>query len=208
MKTNAHQGRSRIANSREVVENTRSKLVQSLYADYSQGTSGSSSSLGSNNIGSEIPEPDGLQALSRIQRRLGSMKLGKLRTSLDLVDKAAKVCSIVSTSPCQLAPLRSCHNLQQHRHRDIYKGAPSLRLTGARYVPTSTLRHPSTDVHHVVPAATRSQAEPDSSFLFHPSGPRVLASSPAPSSRATAFLQTRLQQSTIIFFRRARHQGL
>ena len=89
----ARQGRSKIADSREMVENTRSKLVQSLGADYSQGIGGSSSSSRSNNIGSESPEPDGLQALSRIQMRLGSMKSGKLKTSLDLVDKVARVSS-------------------------------------------------------------------------------------------------------------------
>ena len=96
MKWNASQGRSKIINSRETVENARSKLVQSLCADYSQGTSGPSSSSRSNIVGAESPEPDGLQALSRIRKRLVSMKSGKLRTSLDLVDKAAKVCSYLT----------------------------------------------------------------------------------------------------------------
>ena len=91
MKGNASQGRSKIADSREMVENARSKLVQSLCADYSQETSGPSSSSRSSIVGAESPEPDGLQALSRIQKRLVSMKSGKLRTSLDLVDKVARV---------------------------------------------------------------------------------------------------------------------
>ena len=93
MKWNASQGHSKIANSRETVENVHSKLVQSLCADYSQGTSGPSSSSRSNIAGAESPEPDGLQALSRIQKRLRSMKSGKLKTSLDLVDKVARVSS-------------------------------------------------------------------------------------------------------------------
>ena len=93
MKRNASEGLSKIADSREMVENARSKLVQNLRADYSQGTSGPSSSSRSNIVGAESPEPDGLQALSRIRRRLGSMKSGKLKTSLNLVDKVARVSS-------------------------------------------------------------------------------------------------------------------
>ena len=58
MKWNASQGRSKITNSREMVENARSKLVQSLCADYSQGTSGPSSSSRSNIVDAENPEPD------------------------------------------------------------------------------------------------------------------------------------------------------
>ena len=74
-----------------MVENTRSKLVQSLSAEYSRGIIGSSSSSRFGIVGMESPEPDGLQALGRIQKRLGSMKSGKLKKSLDLVDKVAKV---------------------------------------------------------------------------------------------------------------------
>ena len=93
MKWSASQGCSKITDSREIVENTCSKLVQSLCTDYSQGTSDPSSLPWSNAVGTESPEPDGLQALSRIQKRLGSMRSGKLKASLDLVDKVAKVCS-------------------------------------------------------------------------------------------------------------------
>ena len=97
MKGNASQARSKIADSREMVENARSKLVQGLNTNCSQRTSNSLFLSPPNNVGSESPEPDGLQALSRIRRRLGSMKSGKLRTSLDLVDKAAKVCSYLTS---------------------------------------------------------------------------------------------------------------
>ena len=57
MKGNASEGLSKIADSREMVENARSKLVQSLCADYSQGTSGPSSSSRSNIVDAESPEP-------------------------------------------------------------------------------------------------------------------------------------------------------
>ena len=74
MKWSASQGCLKITDSREIVENTCSKLVQSLCTDYSQGTSDPSSLPWSNAVGTESPEPDGLQALSRIQRRLGLME--------------------------------------------------------------------------------------------------------------------------------------
>ena len=85
VKANTHQGPSKISDSRQVVENARSKLVQSLSAEYRSSGSPDAVSM-------ESPESDGLQALSRIQRRLRSMKSGKLKTSLDLVDKVARVC--------------------------------------------------------------------------------------------------------------------
>ena len=91
MKENTSQGSSKIVDSREVIENARDKLFQSLNVEYPQGTSGPSSSSPPNIVGAESSEPSGLQALSRIQRRLGSMRSGNLRASLDLVDKAAKV---------------------------------------------------------------------------------------------------------------------
>ena len=92
MKTNVPQEPSRVIDSRQMVDNTRSRLVQSLIAEYSRRADGSFSSQ-CNLVVTETPESDGPQALSRIQMRLESMRPGKLKMSLDLVDQVAKVSS-------------------------------------------------------------------------------------------------------------------
>ena len=94
-KANNRYNTSRIAASRQMVEASRSKLIDTLGAEYSDKSQTRSTSQhttpDANTSTSE--DLDGFGALNRVHERLKSMKSGKLKASLDVIDTAARVCS-------------------------------------------------------------------------------------------------------------------
>jgi len=82
-----------LTGSRQIVENVRSKIVETLNAEYpDKSLVPSIPTYAVDAIGPDVyEEPDGFEVLTRVRNQLDSMKSGKLKVALGVIDAAAKV---------------------------------------------------------------------------------------------------------------------
>lgn len=81
-----------LTGSRPIVENMRSKIVETLNVEYPDRLRFPSTSANAVSTTGGSEKPDGFEILNRVLNQLDSMKSGKLRMALGVIDAAAKVC--------------------------------------------------------------------------------------------------------------------
>lgn len=80
-----------LVGSRQIVENVRNKLVETLNLEYPDRSHSTSTSKNARSVSGGCEDADGFEILNRVHGRLESMKSGKLKTALGVIDAAAKV---------------------------------------------------------------------------------------------------------------------
>ena len=80
-----------LVGSRQMVENMRNKLVETLNVECPDRTYVVSTSNDAGLVTGGCGDVDGFEILDKVQNRLESMNSGKLKTALGVIDAAAKV---------------------------------------------------------------------------------------------------------------------